>query len=539
MERSTSRRVEPPLVAAIAGVLFVGVVASIQGSPLQPVQPRGVTPFSPLHFAARVFGLQSLGSTAQAVLAIVAMVAATATFLYALWAAWRGELGLRLVTWVGVAFVVFAVSLPLLFSRDVYAYATYGRIASIHHANPYLSTPHDFVHDPMYRLVGREWRNTTAVYGPAFTLLSSGLTAWLHGPVALIWAYKVIAGAAAVATLLLVTALSRRLWPSRAAFAAVLIGWNPIVLFHAVGGGHNDMLVGLAVAAAFWVLAGGRAANAADGPTTRAPSTGRELGATTVLALATLVKATAAIPLALVIAAAVARRPRGTRLRGLASHVALVVAIAAVFVAPFFQLHDLTFGLTSLAAHEGWLAPTRFFRVVFGHIAHAAAGNDGKAVIQGIVRVVIPVVFAVGFLAVLLDLVRRARVAPLDAPSQVAAWGWALLLALLCAPVLWPWYVVWVLPIAWVLPRTPRLSTVALSAALSVSQTVAAAVLFPTIFRGTLFVGHYVLTPVLIVVLVLLLRELRDRLRSGVGLLAELPSTTQEHREVAHAGHQA
>src|SRR5438874_1780168 len=107
MDRPARGNVEPPLVAAVAGVLFVGLVASIQGSPLQPVQPRGTRPFAPLHLAAKVFGLQALGPRSQAVLGIVAMVAATATFLYALRAAWRGELELRLVTWVGVAFVVF------------------------------------------------------------------------------------------------------------------------------------------------------------------------------------------------------------------------------------------------------------------------------------------------------------------------------------------------------------------------------------------------------------------------------------------------
>jgi alpha-1,6-mannosyltransferase len=370
-------------------------------------------------------------------------------------------------------------------------------------------------------------------------LLSTGITAWLHGPVALIWAYKVIAGLAALATLTLVTALSRRMWPSRAAFAAVLIGWNPIVLFHAVGGGHNDMLVALAIAAAFWILAGGRSATLIKGRATVAPSARRELWATAVLALAALVKATAAIPLALVIAAAVWRRPHGARLRPAAAHVGIVAALVAVFVTPFFQAHDLSFGLASLASHEGWLAPTRFFRVVLGHVAHAAAGHDGKVVVQGIVRVVIPLIFAAGFVAVLREVIRRATAAPLGASSQVAAWGWALFLALLCAPVLWPWYVVWVLPLAWVFPKTPRIATIAVSATLSVSQTVAAAVLLPTIFQGTLLVGHYVLTPVLIVVLFLLLRELRDRLRSGVGLLAELPAATKEQRQVAPAGHQA
>ena len=44
-----------------------------------------------------------------------------------------------------------------------------------------------------------------------------------------------------------------------------------------------------------------------------------------------------------------------------------------------------------------------------------------------------------------------------------------------------------------------------LSAILTVSQTVAAAVHYPTIFHATLFVGHYFLTPVLFYAFVVLL----------------------------------
>src|SRR5205085_5196503 len=127
-------------------------------------------------FAARMLGLQGLGSTAQAALSIVAMVGATATFLYALRAAWRGELGLRLVTWLGVAFVVFAVSLALLLSRDVYAYSMYGRIATVHHANPYVVSPVRFPHDPMYRLVVPPWRGSTPALGEAVVMLQAGFT---------------------------------------------------------------------------------------------------------------------------------------------------------------------------------------------------------------------------------------------------------------------------------------------------------------------------------------------------------------------------
>src|SRR5439155_21513960 len=159
--------------------------------------------------------------------------------------------------------------------------------------------------------------------GAVFTRFWVGLTKWLRSPIALVWAYKIIAGAAATAMVLLVARLARRLWPSRAAFATALVAWNPIVLFHGVGGGHNDLLVGLAVAVALTLLAGARSS-----------SSGREAGATAVLALAMLVKATAAIPLVLVVAVSVRRRPRSERGRALAIHAAVVVGLAVALAAP-------------------------------------------------------------------------------------------------------------------------------------------------------------------------------------------------------------
>ena len=93
------------------------------------------------------------------------------------------------MAWLGVGFVALVVLLPLLFSRDVYSYSMYGRIESLHHANPYVSTPQDFSRDPFFPLVGPQWRTTRAVYGPAFTLLSTWLTGWLHSTGSLIWAW--------------------------------------------------------------------------------------------------------------------------------------------------------------------------------------------------------------------------------------------------------------------------------------------------------------------------------------------------------------
>ncbi|MFN2543171.1 MAG: hypothetical protein ABR600_01180 [Actinomycetota bacterium] len=527
-------RARPDLAVAaiVGGVAFVALVGGIDGSPLHPVLPFGAKPLLPFRIAARATGLDALQPLAQAAVAIAAVALATGAFLYALREAWRGHVSVRLVVWLGLVFVAIAVALPLLLSRDVYSYSMYGRIHSLHHANPYVSTPAGFSGDPMYRLVGEQWRDTTAVYGPAFTLLSAGLTGWLHGPVALIWAYKVIAGLAAGSSILLVARLSRRLWPERAAFATALVAWNPVLLFHGVGGGHNDLLVELSVIGALSLIAVPRAdAARSDG---RAAAW-RELAATAVLTIGTLVKATAVIPLVLAIVAAIWRRPARERVRTAAAHLGVVAAVGAAFAAPLFQTSDPTFGLATLATHEGWLAPSRFFRVLLGDLGHVIAGGIGRSVAEMVVRVVFPVAFAVAFAVIVRMVVRRAP--KLGAADQGAAWGWALLAATLAAPVLLPWYVVWTLPVVWLLPRIPRSVAILVSAVLTVSQTVAAAVRFPTIFHGTLFTGHYFLTPVLFVAFVVLLRELWRRYSDGSGLGVEWATSPPEHHEIAASGH--
>jgi len=548
------------VLGVVAGVAAVALASGIQRSPLSPILPPGGGPLAPFRVAARAAGLDTIGPGAQAAVSITAVVACALAFLFALREAWRGTISLRLVVGLGIAFIAVATLMPLLFSRDVYSYSMYGRIASIHHANPYVAVPDDFRSDPLFRLVGPQWRHTEAVYGPAFTALSVLLTRAIGGTVALIWAFKLVAGLAGVALLLVVARAAGRLWPGRAAFAAALVGWNPVVLFHGVAGGHNDLLVGLAVAGALALLAGGRkhagqpdsgnrlvgsrsAATATAtatvtatptaaptaAPTITAAGAGRrELLAAAVLTLGTLVKATAAVPLVLLVTASVWRRPREQRARALAAHLGVIAVIGAAFAGPFFQTSDPTLGLATLATHQGWLAPTRFFRATLGALGHAIGGHGLESVIESVVRVVFAAAGVIVIGVLVRETARRAARARPPTPeaspgglstlAQGAAWGWALLLFTLLAPVLVPWYAVWTLPLAWVLPRIPRTGVLVLSAFLAVSQTVAEAAQFPGLFGAILLFGHYVLTPGLFVVLVWLLVDLRGRLRDGLPL---------------------
>jgi hypothetical protein len=110
------------------------------------------------------------------------------------------------------------------------------------------------------------------------------------------------------------------------------------------------------------------------------------------------------------------------------------------------------------------------------------------------------------------------RRAPAPAPLRASGTGWGLVCLMLLGPVLLPWYVTWALPLAWLLPRTPRLVLIATSLALTVSQWTTEPANFATAYRANIWFGHYVVTPLVIALLVLLLRDLLRRTRTGAPL---------------------
>jgi hypothetical protein len=162
-----------------------------------------------------------------------------------------GRLGL--VTAIAATIQLVPLGAPLLISTDAWTYWDYGRIAAVHGANPYVANPDDFTADPAFRWAGSGWRDTSSVYGPAFTLASEPLALADGGSAdAAAWTYKGIAALAMVAIVLLV----RRLTASP--FAVAFAGWNPLLALHLAGGGHNDAWMAALVVAALALAASGR-----------------------------------------------------------------------------------------------------------------------------------------------------------------------------------------------------------------------------------------------------------------------------------------
>jgi len=266
---------------------------------------------------------------------------------------------------------------------------------------------------------------------------------------------------------------------------------NPVVLFQSAASGHNDLLVALCVVGALALLV-----------------SRRSLLAAAVLALGTLVKATAAVPLLLFLVVLAARAPKGRRLHVVLPHAGVAAGLALLFGLPFLNTEDPSLGMLELASHEGWLAPSRLFRRTLDAISGDALGV--------VARGVLPVVLLGALFLIARSLVRRA---PSPTPlAEGGGWAWGLLCLMLLGPVLLPWYVTWAMPLAWLLPRVPRNVLIGTGVALTVSQWTSEPARFVAAYRANIWFGHYVVTPVVVGLLVWLLHDLWRRARAAAPL---------------------
>lgn len=231
------------LAAGVVALLVGGLaaVARVAGAPLVPAD------------AGRAGG-GSLGP-----LFLVLLAAAFAAYLGALALLRRRGAALRAVVALAVAIQLLPLAGPLLLSTDAWTYWAYGRIAAVHGGDPYVQTPSAHPDDPAYEHAGAAWRETTSVYGPAFTALSEAVAlAAGDSARAAAWIFKSLAALGVLACLLLAARLARD-----RPYAAALVGWNPLFAVHFAGGGHNDSLLVALVLAALALAAARRPSLAA------------------------------------------------------------------------------------------------------------------------------------------------------------------------------------------------------------------------------------------------------------------------------------
>ncbi len=146
-----------------------------------------------------------------------------------------------------LAFVLVFLFMVPFDALDIYDNIFHGRILGIYGGNPFSQVIAAYPQDPFY--IFAPWKSSPSAYGPVWEILA-GLTARLAGNGILqnVLAFKLLAGIFQLAGTAIVVVFFRNTAPERALPAALLLGWNPVLLYETWGNGHNDF------AMAFWIL---------------------------------------------------------------------------------------------------------------------------------------------------------------------------------------------------------------------------------------------------------------------------------------------
>lgn len=346
-------------------------------------------------------------------LGILIGVAIVTTCLFALLAAERAgnTVGIGRVAGSGAVVLVAAILVAPHDSHDLWSYAMYGRILSIHHASPWVVTPSHFRGDPYLTSVARGWRHTTSIYGPAFEMLAATITR-LGGDAATFvrMAFTTtFAGATAVAAWLVYRRTGR-------AAATALVLLHPAIAVGTVAGGHNDVLVGLGLLAAVLLVLDDRPVLA---------------GAAA--AAATLVKLTGGIGIVAITAWVLVHRGR----RDAGRFVATAAGLVGLAYLPlgFSGLSAFVHNRGSLSRASAWELPRLLTGLDHRHtpIRLGLPQSDTQLLVT---------VGALATAVVTIWLAVRLRRVDHPAVGLVAAIGAYLVVA----PYVLPWYPAWIIP---------------------------------------------------------------------------------------------
>ncbi len=322
---------------------------------------------------------------------------------------------------------------PPLFSADVFSYLAQGEVAA-RGFDPNVVSPAAGASAEAVARVGVYWRETPSPYGPLFSTVERTITEVTGGnPIAGIVLYRF---AAVLGLLLVVWAVPRLAAMSgveerTALWLGVL---NPLVLWHLIGGVHNDalmlglMLSGTVIALhalpelRWWQFTAG----------------------VVLVGLGAQVKLPALVALA-VVGTALARRLGGGLLRFTAAGAGMVAAAVVVSVTTSFA-GGAGFGwvraLGTPSKVDSWMAPTNWPGFLVGAVWGRETGQAmiSSARIAGLVLILCGIV-------VVVNRQLRGRV------SEVTALGMMMSLIVVLGPVIQPWYLLWaVLPLAACLP---------------------------------------------------------------------------------------
>jgi hypothetical protein len=148
---------------------------------------------------------------------------------------------LRLILGCGGAFGATMSFMYPITAIDVFTYVTESRILLHYHQNPITATPSLYPGDPILALADG-WSGSGAPYGPIGIVIDALPSVVARGDLLLtlvglkLMFSAMVIGAAYCAYLIL-----RRISPRHALAGALLVAWNPLIIFETSGNGHNDI----------------------------------------------------------------------------------------------------------------------------------------------------------------------------------------------------------------------------------------------------------------------------------------------------------
>ncbi len=397
----------------IAGLLLSGFLVAISAAGTESLLPQSIQPV-PASMAGAFAGAGLDLHAGGTIVALALMFVSYAVVVKA-----SEQLSGRTVLMCIAALQALVLLAPPLISTDVFSYQAYARMGATYGANPYLNGPHAIALDTVFPYIGAKWSYIPSVYGPVFTTFS-----YLLAPLSIassVIAYKALAAVASLGVVALVWNAARRrdTDPVR---AVALVGCNPLLILFGVGGGHNDLLMLLALVAAIYAVLASRE---------------RLGGGLAVLAAG--IKLTAGLVLPFAIVAEGRRRGRGRRRDLLIGAGAVLALVASLSFALYGTGVLHLFGTVQQSQSEGdWQS-----------IPGLLATGLGLATVGHVVGYMLAAIFV----AITGWLLRRVWRGEMD---WIAGAGWATAALLVAASSLLPWYVCWLLPLA-ALARDPRL----------------------------------------------------------------------------------
>jgi hypothetical protein len=350
----------------------------------------------------------------------------------------RPGVPIRYLTWILVLWLIPMMVVAPVFSRDVFSYAAQGEMMS-HHINPYHYGPFVLGAGPYPNPVDPLWGNTPAPYGPLFLMVDGFLaSASFHHELFTVVLLRVfaLAGVALIAWCIpkLARAYGRDAGP-----VYVLAVLNPLVVLMLVGAAHNDaVMVGLLIAGI-----------------TAAKYDHRVWGVI-LCALAVAIKVPAALGIVYIGWEWMGSgTPWRQRIRPLVTAGLVAGAVMLVLSA----ISGLGLGWIGNLATPGtvrsWLAPATAVGLGITAVLHTV----GIHVPQGGVLSVTRVLGLAGAAAASVCLLKVS-----DRIGGLKALGLSLLLFVILAPVVQPWYLTWgVILLAPVAAGRVRIAVIALS----------------------------------------------------------------------------